>query len=358
MITRRTLLGATAVTGAWLATGPLAASARPATNSIADELDRFVADQAERGLFSGTVQLDHCGHTVLAAAHGLADRDVGTRNTPDTRFTAASVGKFVTAVTAARLVQNGRLAFGTTFGQAVPELRNPALRPLTLHQLLTHTAALPEVSPPFESPTGRAIDQLPLLEGLELTGTPGERWQYSNAGYLAAAIMIERAGRRPFTKDVHADVLVPARMHSTLLTQPDRHDRRVAVRYAPDGEAFPPDIPSGAGGLYTTAGDLVAFADALMRRRLLDDTHTTEVITGKVPAGRGDLYAYGCSDITVAGHRIIWHNGGAPGANAWLQIYPNDGYILATLSNVWGFGYRGGVQPIVNKAQQLITGSI
>lgn len=357
MLTRRSMLGATALAGAWVAAGAPAASAADSASTV-DELSRFVTELADRGRFSGTVRLDHRGRTVFTAAHGLADRTTGVPNSATTRFTAASVGKFITAVTAARLVQDGRLTFSTTLGEAVPRLRNTALRPLTLHHLLTHTAALPGVAPgpPPGTPTGRAADYLPLLETLQLTGVPGERWSYSNAGFLAAAVMVEEAACRPYPSVVRDAVLVPAGMRNTRLRQPAPDDPRIATRYAPDGQSFAPDYPSGAGGLYTTASDLVSFAHALMRHRLLDAAHTTEVTTGKVPTGFRDLYAYGCADITVAGHRIIWHSGGAPGASAWVQIYPGDGYTLAALSNVATMGPDGGgVQPIVQKAQQLIT---
>ncbi|NKE63134.1 beta-lactamase family protein [Lentzea sp. PSKA42] len=170
-------------------------------------------------------------------------------------------------------------------------------------------------------------------------------------------MMIEQAACRPYWSVIRDVILTPGRMSHTQLTQPAHDDPRIATRYALDGQSFPPDHPSGAGGLYTTAGDLVSFAHALMRHRLLDAAHTAQVTTGKVPTGFGDRYAYGCSDLTVAGHRIIWHNGGAPGASAWLQIYPDDGYTLAALSNVANAGPGGGgVQPIAQKVQQLITG--
>ena len=358
MITRRRMLGATALVGAWMTAGAPTASAADA-RSVVGELSRFVTDLAGRGQFSGVVRLDYCGRPVFAAAHGLADRTTGVPNTSATRFTAASVGKFITGVTAARLVQDGRTGFGTTLGEAVPRLRNTALHPLTLHQLLTHTAALPEVSPgpPPGGSTGRAADYLPVLEALQLTGTPGERWSYTNAGFLAAAIMIEQVACRPYSSVVRDVVLTPAGMHDSQLSKPAPSDPRIATRYTLDGQSVPPEYPSGAGGIYTTATDLVSFAHALMRHRLLDGVHTTEVVTGKVPTGLGGLYAYGCSNLTVAGHPIIWHNGGAPGASAWLQIYPSDGYTLAALSNVAIVGPDGGgVQPIVQKAQQLITG--
>ncbi|TDC27984.1 twin-arginine translocation signal domain-containing protein [Streptomyces sp. 8K308] len=70
MITRRRLLGATALGGAWVVAGTLPASAAE-TTSVAEELSRFVADLADRGEFSGAVQLDHRrrSHLVRACPH-------------------------------------------------------------------------------------------------------------------------------------------------------------------------------------------------------------------------------------------------------------------------------------------------
>lgn len=363
MINRRTMLGALALVGGWAATGaaraegPALPNPLALTNPIANELSKFVADQAGRGLFCGTVLLACPGRGMFSAAYGMADQAKYVPNTLDTRFTTASVGKFFTAVAAARVVQDRQMTFQTTLGQAVPQLRNPALRPLTLDQLLTHTAALPQVNPePPGTPTGSAMDYLPLVESLQLVGTPGDRFRYSNAGYLAVAMMVEQAGRLRFDAAIRGHVFAPAGMPHSFVLRSEQPDAPVAVRYNPAGQIFPMATPTGAGGFHTTVGDLVAFGHAVLEHRLLDEHYTTEVITGRVPGSRDGLYGYGCSVHTVGGHRIIEHNGGSPGANSWLQLYPDDGYTLAVLCNVYEENYAGGAQPVVDKAQQLITG--
>lgn len=366
MITRRQLLGAAVLTGGWLAAGmatsgcgahpPISVTSGGCGSSrIGDELTGFVRDLAVRGEFSGAVLLEHRGCTVFGAACGMANQAASVPNMLTTRFTTASVGKFFTGVTAAKLVQDQRLRFDNTLGEVVPQLRNPALRPLTLHQLLTHTAALPKGSPrSAENPTGSALDYLPTLERLELIGRPGEKWSYSNSGFVAAAMMIENAGGRPYVAAVRDHVFTPAQMHDTITLEPGEQAEGLAVRHTPDGHTAPNASTTGAGGFYTTVGDLAAFARTLTERTLLDERHTLEVITGKVRAGRGGMYSYGCSEKTMDGHRIVGHNGGSRGASAQLCIYLDDGYTLAVLCNVHQPHETPSVRPIVNKIHQLI----
>lgn len=83
---------------------------------------------------------------------------------------------------------------------------------------------------------------------------------------------------------------------------------------------------------------MLGFAGALMSNRLLSREMTRTVISGKVETPRSggsvvDRYAYGFSDMLVDGVRIIGHNGGTPGYEAQLDIYPDLGYTVVILTN-------------------------
>jgi CubicO group peptidase (beta-lactamase class C family) len=92
---------------------------------------------------------------------------------------------------------------------------------------------------------------------------------------------------------------------------------------------------TSAGGGYSTVGDLMRFADALLGHRLLNAEHTEMLITGKVDSGGGRRYAYGFEDgRNKDGAGAVGHGGGAPGMNGDLKIYPQSGYVVAVLSNL------------------------
>src|SRR5262249_20687123 len=90
---------------------------------------------------------------------------------------------------------------------------------------------------------------------------------------------------------------------------------------------------TSAGGGWSTTGDLVRFANALVGNRLLDAKHTELVTTGKVDTGYGFSYGYGFGIMKIGGVRCIGHNGGFPGANGELLICEND-YTIAMLANL------------------------
>jgi CubicO group peptidase (beta-lactamase class C family) len=90
---------------------------------------------------------------------------------------------------------------------------------------------------------------------------------------------------------------------------------------------------TAAGGGYTTVGDLLRFATALLDHRLLDVEHTRLATTGRIDAA-GGRYAYGLIDALDGDVRSWGHGGGAPGMNGDLRIFPDTGYVVAVLANM------------------------
>jgi CubicO group peptidase (beta-lactamase class C family) len=92
---------------------------------------------------------------------------------------------------------------------------------------------------------------------------------------------------------------------------------------------------TSAGGGYSTVGDLLKFANALMSHKLLNAASTELLITGKAEAAPGGKYAYGFEDQRDKdGNGWVGHGGGAPGMNGDLKIYPKSGYVVAVLANL------------------------
>lgn len=101
---------------------------------------------------------------------------------------------------------------------------------------------------------------------------------------------------------------------------------------------------------------MLAFTVALTGHQLLPAALTDTVLAGKVAAsgpGRppGDKYAYGFDDRTVDGVRIVGHNGGSPGYEGQLDIYPGTGYVVVMLTN-----QDQVLVPAIQRSERLITG--
>jgi hypothetical protein len=74
------------------------------------------------------------------------------------------------------------------------------------------------------------------------------------------------------------------------------------------------------------------------------------VLQGKVPAfGPNTKYGYGFMERVENGKRVVGHGGGFPGISAQLDIYRDQAYVLAVLSN-----YDGGAAPVASKVAEML----
>jgi len=316
--------------------------------ALRDKLEKDAA--ADR--FAGTAMLGKIVNgkpTVLfSGAYGLADREQKGANTLDTRFRIGSMNKMFTAVSILQLAQAGKLTLTEPVGTYLTDYPNREIATkVTIHHLLTHTGGTGDIfGPDFDT---HRLDLKTLDDYVKLYGPraptfdPGSRWAYSNYGMLLLGVVIERVSGQSYYDYVAEHVFKPAgmtRSGSEPENQPvaDRSVGYMRGRGATGGwmrntETLPYRGTSAGGG-YSTVGDLLKFATALMNHTLLNAENTNLLITGKVNVGQGRMYAYGFEDATRDGIRVVGHGGGAPGMNGELRIFPASGFVVAVLSNL------------------------
>jgi CubicO group peptidase (beta-lactamase class C family) len=308
-----------------------------ASASGAVSLPQPVRTAATRAGFSGEVAVMRHGRVVFAQGFGLANRARRRPVTLDTAFNLASMGKMFTGVAAAQLVEARKLRFGDRIGKYLPQL--PArMRSITIAQLLDHTSGLGDFfgDPGYERLLPKLTTlgaYLPLVRSEQLRFKPGTRWSYSNSGFLLAGLVIEKVSGERYDRYLARHVWNAAGMTHTGCFGRSHLPAFAAVGYLDGGAENTPTLaPVGtsAGGCYSSARDLLAFARALESGRLLSRTLTKEITTAKVPAPGGG-YGYGFG--TRKGG-TIWHNGGAPGAAGELDIDPKLDIVAVTLGNV------------------------
>jgi D-alanyl-D-alanine carboxypeptidase len=282
---------------------------------------------------------------IASHAVGLADRDARTPNTVGTRFRMGSMNKMFTATAVLQLVQAGRVRLDATVGTYLPEYPNREVAGgVTIHHLLTHTGGMGNIfGPLFDA---NRLELRELRDYVTLYGTrapafaPGSRWEYSNYGFLLLGVIVERVSGQSYYDYVRDHVFAPAAMTASG-SEPERVDVPGRARgYTREGAWWVSNADTlpwrgtSAGGGYTTVEDLMRFARALTGHVLLDERHTTLMITGKVNAGRGGRYAYGFFDQGTGRQRYVGHSGGAPGMTGDLRVYVESGYVVAALGNL------------------------
>jgi CubicO group peptidase (beta-lactamase class C family) len=258
------------------------------------DIDKIAAETG----FSGVVQIDRAGQIEFARAYGLANRAYRVPNTVDTRFGIASGSKGFTALAVLSLVQDGALDLSTTarslLGKDLPLIADD----VTVEHLLTHTSGIGDyldedadteitdyfVGAAHELTTTESF--LPLLEGHPTKFRAGERFAYCNGGFVVLALLAERASGVGYHDLVRERVLRPAGMTRTDFLRSDELPADAAVGYLPiDGvdrsNVFHlPVLPTGDGGIHTTAADISTFWRALFAGDILD--HVEEIVRPRI----------------------------------------------------------------------------
>jgi CubicO group peptidase (beta-lactamase class C family) len=297
--------------------------------------------------FAGTVLFAKNGKVLFSGAYGMADREKKVANTMDTRFRIGSMNKMFTAVSMMQLVQAGKVKLTDPLGKYITDYPNQDVATkVTIHQLLTHTGGTGDFfGPEFDA---HRLELKTLNDYITLFGKrapgfePGSRYAYSNYGMLLAGVVIERVSGQSYYDYVVEHVYKPAGMSRTASEPEDTAVAGRSIGYMhPQGAAtWKPNTDTlpyrgtSAGGGYSTVGDLVKFAEALMSHKLLNAENTDLLLKGKVEVGPGRMYAYGFEDARKEGEGSVGHSGGAPGMNGDLRIFPKSGYVIAVLSNL------------------------
>lgn len=249
------------------------------------------------------------GKVVQWTTYGAASIDGGQPLRRDTIFRIYSMSKVITSVAVLQLFESGALSLDDDITRWLPELAElpvfvggdadhpitqPTAEPITVRRLLNHTAGFS-----YDIFTGSPVHELyrradlwsapdfdTFLERvatLPLIAEPGSAYNYSIAIDLLGAF-IERASGQPFDAYLQAQIFDPLKMVDTGFSVPESKRTRLASLYEldPDGhlvQAAPilnvtPEpgsgIPSGGGGLFSTMGDYLRFAQALLNGGVLD----------------------------------------------------------------------------------------
>ncbi|MGW0662897.1 serine hydrolase domain-containing protein [Streptodolium elevatio] len=387
MTTRRAALGLLGATSVAATTGVLTARATGSAAADADshrvpkglrpggELDRFVAEQAAKDVFSGSLLITYRGRTVLSRSYGMADKARAVPNGPDTLFGLASVAKLFTAVAVAQLAQRGKLQYYDALGTHLDGFPAEIADRVTIHHLLTHTSGLGDyMGAPGYWATARTWtsvrqqmdDTGRFVRGETPAFPPGAGSRYSNSAYHLLGEIVARVSGQEYHDYVREHVFRAAGMDSAdYYTLPQmRQDRRIAHGYyRPPGSADRIDnldeqifLP----GAFATCTQMARFAHTLWEKRLLNPAYTLLTLSPKLPTppppGPERLTVFGGygPGATLTGDQWSYgHNGGASnGAAAELVFYPDSGYVTAILSNYEMESIRG----IPSLARRLIIG--
>jgi CubicO group peptidase (beta-lactamase class C family) len=302
-------------------------------------VDALMAPWNGTGTPGAAVLVIRNGKIVHSKGYGMANLDEGRPITPGTSFLLASVTKQFTAMAIMILSEEGKLSYDDTLASFFPEFPAYA-RMITVRNLLNHTAGLPEydtllVEAGLVRKSDYGIARNVRADGFEPTVhdvlrilatqkeprfAAGEKYAYTNSGYVLLALIVEKVSGQRFATFLEQRIFGPCGMkHSQLYdeTRPVIRDR--AASYRKENGRFvevdyaPSNFVYGEDNIYTTIEDLYRWDQALESNKLVTAaTFQTALSTGRLNDGSSTHYGFGWNLGERAGCTAHFHGG------AWL----------------------------------------
>lgn len=315
------------------------ATSSPSGRVLAAKVDEYLNAAMKVKRFAGTVLIARNGQPLVSKGYGMANIEDGAANTPQTKFRLGSVTKQFTSMAVMMLQEQGKLSVSDLACKYVPDCP-AAWQPITIRQLLTHTAGIPNYTalPEFRN-FARTRMTVPaivdLFKNQPLDFTPGEKYSYSNSGYILLGYIIERASGKTYQDFLRENIFGPLGMVNS------GYDGTMLLIHRAAGYAFDANsnseinsgyidmsVPHAAGALYSTVGDLLLWDQALYSERLLSRKSLDEMFT---PFKSN--YAYGWSVGKEGDRRTISHGGSIYGFASYIARYPDDRVTVIVLTN-------------------------
>ena len=287
------------------------------------------------------------GKTLYSKTYGMANLAYGIPFEPDTRTNIGSTSKQFTAFAIMLQAERGLLSLDDDIRTHIPEL--PEFdHTIQVRHLITHTSGLREFLNLLRM-TGRRLDRGDWIDRSEiieivqrqpaLQNVPGAEWNYNNTAYGLAAVIVERTSGQDFHVFMQENVFAPLGMTGTMVRPSTHHivpDQSEGYTPGPDGYDQIGDLGGavGAGGMYSTIGDLQTWVENYANPRVGIRENIDEMMTSFVlNDGEETGYGYGLSVDEQGGLKRVHHGGADLAHRSMLVYYPEINAGITTQSN-------------------------
>jgi D-alanyl-D-alanine carboxypeptidase len=336
-------------------------------------MDDLTAGELPPGM---VVWIDAPGYRFEGTS-GFADLMDDIPMPPEGAFRIGSITKMFTAVVIIQLAEDGVLTLDDPLALWLPKVADqlPYGDQITLRHLLTHTSGLfnvveheaywadlfaeMEIDEDTGSVTLACVQRDPrgtlarYVYGKEALFEPGARWSYSNTNYTLLGMVIEKAAGIPLAEAYRTHIYEPLGMTSTFLDCYEDPVIDVVHGYTGVGDAMTDvtelheSIGWSAGGIVSTAPDLIAFARGLFGGALFDDPGSLIAMTTPAP---GSSYGLG---ITLQ-KEYMGHAGYIAGFRSVLNYAPEFDAVVVMLYNHDGADPEQSLADVLNPVLRLL----
>jgi CubicO group peptidase (beta-lactamase class C family) len=315
-----------------------------AATCVAQEAARFdevIKPYVDAHRFMGSVLIARDSGVVFEKSFGSANLEWNIPNSPTTKFRLGSITKQFTAASILLLEERGKLKIDDPVKTYLPDAP-AAWDRITIFNLLTHSSGIPNFTsfPNYRSiePFATTPEKLvALFRDKPLDFAPGEKYVYSNSGYVLLGYLIEKVAGQSYESFVQQNIFTPLGMKDSGYDSNSAIIDRRAAGYTLTPKGFTNagfidmTIPFSAGALYSTTEDLLRWEQGIFGGKVVSAASLKKMTT---PFKGG--YAFGLLINTNSGRTAVFHNGGIEGFNTAMAYYPDSTVTVIVLGNVNG----------------------
>lgn len=291
----------------------------------------------EENKFSGSILLVEDNKVKIAKGYNMANSETMQLNGPDTVFQIGSMTKAFTAAAIMQLQEMGELNINDSVQKYIEAY---PYENVTLYQLLTHTAGIPNLTefPDFISTMDIPVsvsENIAKFINRPLEFEPGSQFAYSNSGYILLGAVIENVSGQAYSQFIEDHIMSPLGMERSGYLKKDRITNDIALGYWEAFERYPAmdidmTVPYAAGGIYSTVNDLYKWIQGLEEGKVINADSWRAMRT---PEKSGYGLGWGVNDREGL---IYVHGGAINGFSSFIFRDISKGTAVIILSNVEG----------------------
>ncbi len=310
-------------------------------------IDSILSFYYRKGLFNGTALVKYRGQVIYEKGFGLANMEKNLPNNGETQFLIGPTSKQFTTMLIMQLAAENKLKVTDTVGRFLPGYVNGQV---TIEQLMTHQSGIPDYLGIDNYAAKVVTDRYTPGELVEkfcsdsLEFEPGSKMVYSNSGYVILAAILEKITGKSYGDLLQERIFRPLGMtHSYFVNTTD--SVHLAKGYMLDEAEirYPKENEIGAGGITSTAEDLLLWHNALTANTILSKEQTEELFISRVKWDEwGADYGYGwmidrLQFRSSKKHKTLYHPGTELGFYDMLVRQPDNDIFIILLNNQGDF---------------------
>lgn len=300
-----------------------------------EKLNAYFKALEDNNKFMGSVAVLRNGEVIYANAIGYADAEAGAKANTNTKYRIGSISKTFTAALTLKAVEEKKIGLDQKLSQYYPAIKNADK--ITIEHLLYHRSGLHSFTDDedYQSWNTKPKTEKELIDLIakgESNFEPGSKFEYSNPNFILLSFILQKAYKKDYAELLLKKIIEPAGLKNTYYggkinpKNNECYSYNFTDKWTKESETDM-SIPAGAGAVVSTPSDLVKFADALFRGKIISASSVELMKTLK------DNFGMGLFPLPFHEHTSMGHTGGIDGFTSMFSYFSDSGVAFALTSN-------------------------